>query len=66
MTARGAADFLTRTTAVLAGIFVILSILLAARIGDGYWGHTPDAKFVDGFLEAGIRWRRGADKAAAN
>ena len=33
MTARGAADFLTRTTAVLAGIFVILSILLAAYAG---------------------------------
>jgi preprotein translocase subunit SecG len=30
MSARGAADFLTRTTAVLAGIFVVLSITLAA------------------------------------
>ncbi len=30
MTARGAADFLTRTTAVSAAIFVALSILLAA------------------------------------
>ena len=30
MSARGAADFLTRTTAVLATIFVILSIALAA------------------------------------
>jgi preprotein translocase subunit SecG len=30
MSARGAADFLTRTTAVLAGIFVLLSIALAA------------------------------------
>ena len=33
MTARGAADFLTRTTAVLAAIFVILSIVLAAIAG---------------------------------
>ena len=33
MTARGAADFLTRTTAILAGIFVLLSILLAAYAG---------------------------------
>lgn len=33
MTARGAADFLTRTTAVLAGIFVTLSIVLAAIAG---------------------------------
>ncbi len=30
MTARGAADFLTRSTAILAVIFVALSILLAA------------------------------------
>lgn len=30
MSARGAADFLTRSTAVLATIFVVLSILLAA------------------------------------
>lgn len=33
MTARGAADFLTRTTAVLAVIFVTLSIVLAAIAG---------------------------------
>lgn len=30
MSARGAADFLTRTTAILAGLFVLLSIALAA------------------------------------
>ncbi len=30
MSARGAADFLTRATAVLAGLFVLLSIILAA------------------------------------
>lgn len=30
MTARGAADFLTRATAVLGGAFVVLSIALAA------------------------------------
>jgi|SRR5688572_6070806 preprotein translocase subunit SecG len=33
MTARGAADFLTRSTAVLGGLFVILSIVLAAVAG---------------------------------
>src|SRR4029453_7003285 len=33
MTARGAADFLTRSTAVLGGLFVILSIVLAAYAG---------------------------------
>ena len=33
MTARGAADFLTRATAVLGTIFVVLSITLAAIAG---------------------------------
>ena len=33
MTARGAADFLTRSTAVLGGLFILLSIALAAVAG---------------------------------
>ena len=33
MTARGAADFLTRSTAILGGLFIILSIVLAAYAG---------------------------------
>lgn len=33
MTARGAADFLTRATAILGGIFIFLSITLAAIAG---------------------------------
>ena len=33
MTARGAADFLTRATAVLGALFIILSIMLAAIAG---------------------------------
>jgi len=33
MTARGAADFLTRSTAVLGGLFIVLSIALAAVAG---------------------------------
>lgn len=33
MTARGAADFLTRATAILGGIFIVLSIALAAIAG---------------------------------
>ena len=33
MTARGAADFLTRTTAILGGLFIALSILMAAIAG---------------------------------
>jgi preprotein translocase subunit SecG len=33
MTARGAADFLTRATAILGGLFITVSILLAAIAG---------------------------------
>jgi preprotein translocase subunit SecG len=33
MTARGAADFLTRSTAILGGLFIILSIVMAAIAG---------------------------------
>ena len=33
MTARGAADFLTRATSILGGLFIFLSILLAAIAG---------------------------------
>lgn len=33
MTARGAADFLTRATSILGALFIILSILLAAVAG---------------------------------
>ena len=33
MTARGAADFLTRATAILGGSFIVLSIALAAYAG---------------------------------
>jgi len=33
MTARGAADFLTRVTSILGGLFIILSIALAALAG---------------------------------
>ena len=33
MTARGAADFLTRATAILGGTFIVLSIVMAALAG---------------------------------
>ena len=33
MTARGAADFLTRSTSILGGMFIILSIVMAAIAG---------------------------------
>jgi len=42
MSARGAADFLTRTTAVLATAFVVLSIVLAALAANTSGGRTID------------------------
>ena len=39
MTARGAADFLTRATSVLGAAFIVLSILLAAIAGST--GESP-------------------------
>jgi preprotein translocase subunit SecG len=33
MTARGAADFLTRSTSILGGLFIVLSIVMAAIAG---------------------------------
>ncbi|MBW8754349.1 MAG: preprotein translocase subunit SecG [Sphingomonadales bacterium] len=42
MSARGAADFLTRSTAVLATLFVLLSIILAALAAGGSSGHSID------------------------
>jgi len=42
MTARGAADFLTRATSVLGGLFVVLSIALA-----GIAGATRESPTID-------------------
>jgi preprotein translocase subunit SecG len=42
MSARGAADFLTRATAVLATAFVVLSIALAALAVNTTSGHSID------------------------
>lgn len=42
MSARGAADFLTRSTTVLATLFVVLSIILAALAAGGTGGRTID------------------------
>jgi preprotein translocase subunit SecG len=33
MTARGAADFLTRSTAILGGVYIVLSMAMAAIAG---------------------------------
>lgn len=47
MTARGAADFLTRTTAILAAIFVILSIVLASIAGVSRQPATVDTSLAN-------------------
>jgi preprotein translocase subunit SecG len=47
MTARGAADFLTRSTAVLGGLFIILSIALAAYAGATRQSTTVDTSLAN-------------------
>ncbi len=47
MTARGAADFLTRTTSILGALFVILSIVLAAVAGVSRQPATVDTSLVN-------------------
>ncbi len=46
MSARGAADFLTRATGVLATLFVVLSIILAAMAVRASIGQTVDTSLV--------------------
>ncbi|HKC03193.1 MAG TPA: preprotein translocase subunit SecG [Sphingomicrobium sp.] len=47
MTARGAADFLTRSTAVLGGVFITLSIVMAAFAGVTRQAPTIDASLAN-------------------
>ncbi len=47
MTARGAADFLTRATSVLGALFVLLSIALAALAGATRQPATIDTSLVN-------------------
>ena len=46
MTARGAADFLTRATAILGGIFIVLCILMAAYAGASRETQTVDTSLA--------------------
>jgi preprotein translocase subunit SecG len=48
MSARGAADFLTRSTAILATLFVLLSIVLAALAVDVTGGREIDTSLERG------------------
>lgn len=46
MTARGAADFLTRATSVLGGLFIVVSIVLAAIAGTSGESTKVDTSLV--------------------
>ena len=49
--------------------YVLNPYQIVKDLRTGYEVGNPPAVFdgdLDGFLEAGIRWRRGAEKAAAN
>jgi preprotein translocase subunit SecG len=52
MTARGAADFLTRATAILGALFVILSIGLAALAGVSRQPTTVDTSLANSVAPA--------------
>ena len=47
MTARGAADFLTRTTSILGGVFIVLSIAMAGIAGMSRKPPTIDASLAN-------------------
>jgi preprotein translocase subunit SecG len=47
MTARGAADFLTRSTSILGGLFIVLSIVMAAIAGVSRQAPTIDTSLVN-------------------
>jgi preprotein translocase subunit SecG len=47
MTARGAADFLSRSTAVLATVFIVLAIALSAIAGVSRTPQTIDTSLVN-------------------
>jgi len=47
MTARGAADFLTRSTSILGGVFIVLSIVMAAFAGVTRQAPTIDTSLAN-------------------
>ena len=47
MTARGAADFLTRSTAILGGTFIVLAIVMAAIAGASRTAGTVDTSLAN-------------------
>jgi preprotein translocase subunit SecG len=64
MTARGAADFLTRSTAVLGGLFIVLSILLAAIAGASREPAKVDTSLVNQVAPSQQQQQQGAPAPA--
>ena len=69
MTARGAADFLTRSTSILGGLFVALSIVLAAVAGVSRGTAEVDTSLANSVAPAPVAptapiAAQGADTAA--
>jgi preprotein translocase subunit SecG len=62
MTGRSTANFFTRTTAILAGLFMISSMLLTILENQGA---APDATLVDQLREAGTPGTAGEGAAPA-
>jgi preprotein translocase subunit SecG len=62
MTGRSTANFFTRTTAILAGLFMISSMLLTILENQGA---SPDATLVDQLREAGTPGTAGEGAAPA-
>jgi preprotein translocase subunit SecG len=54
MTARGAADFLTRSTSILGGAFIVLSIALAAYAGASRAPATVDTSLANSVAPAPV------------
>jgi preprotein translocase subunit SecG len=52
MTARGAADFLTRSTSILGGVFIVLSIVMAGIAGSSRTPSTIDTSLANSVAPA--------------
>ncbi|MFA7585851.1 MAG: preprotein translocase subunit SecG [Novosphingobium sp.] len=66
MSARGAADFLTRTTAVLAAVFVVLSIALAVLAVNTTSGREIDTTLDRAVPQAPVDPLAGSAQPAAS
>ena len=50
----------TEAPPIIVSGFGPVAVELAGRIGDGYWGHSPEAELVDAYAEAGGKGPRYA------